>query len=368
MHQERIDSLTHGLRELNLSALALLPGASLKYLIGIDLHLMERPIIGLFPSGGQPALIVPDLDRGKASKRSELVKVFSYPEQARARDAVIKRALSELGLLAGRLGVEPLSMRYQEQSLLLSAAPDLKLVPAEEAVIRLRITKSEAEIKSMQKAVDIAEAAIGRALPAVKTGMTELQLANRIVVELLEAGSEPDLPFQPIVASGPNSALPHAGAGSRRLQEGDMLLIDWGANSDGYMSDITRTYCLGPPDKEMKHAHSAVLAANEAGRTAVSAGTSCEAIDLAARKAIEERGLGEYFVHRTGHGLGLEAHEPPSIQADNPQELAVGMALTIEPGVYFPERWGIRIEDNLVVTATGAITLTTIERKLRNLL
>lgn len=365
MHRARIESLNHSLRQLNLVGLALLPGPSLKYLIGLDLHLLERPIIGLFPTGGKPVLIVPDLDREKADQRSELVKVYSYPEETGAREEVIRRAVSDANLQHGQLGVEPLSMRFQEQQLLLSAASELHLVPAEEAVMRLRITKSESEIKCMAKAAEIAESAIERALPAVRVGMSELQLANRIVVELLEAGSEPELPFHPIVASGPNSAMPHAGAGSRVLQQGDMLLIDWGASFGGYMSDITRMFCLGPPDEEMERAYSAVLAANGAGRAAVAAGTTCAAVDAAARDVLEGQELGRYFVHRTGHGLGMEAHEPPSVQSDNLQELAPGMAFTVEPGVYLPGKWGIRIEDNVVVTPNGARTLTSIDRNLR---
>lgn len=365
MSQARIEALNHSLQQLNLAGLALLPGPSLKYLIGLDLHLMERPIIGLFPTDGKPALIVPDLDREKADQRSDLVQIYSYPEKSGAPEEVIRQAVGDVNLHEGRLGVEPLSMRFHEQQLLQSASPGLQLVPAEEAVMRLRITKSKGEIEGMEKAVQIAELAIERVVPSVKLGMSELQLANRIVIELLEAGSEPDLPFQPIVASGPNSALPHAGAGSRVLQEGDMLLVDWGARYGGYVSDITRMFSLGTPDDAMDRAYATVLAANESGRAAISAGTTCAEVDAATRRVIEDGYLGQYFVHRTGHGLGMEAHEPPSVQSDNFQQLATGMAFTIEPGVYLPGKWGIRIEDNVVVTANGARTLTTVDRTLR---
>lgn len=365
MYRERLGALKPALKDLNLAALALLPGPSLKYLTGLDFLLMERPILGILPAAGRPVVVVPDLDRENAGKRGDLVDVFSYPERAEARDNVIQQAIQSLGLGVDRVGVEPLSMRYQEQNLLLAAAPGLKLVPAEEAVLKLRISKSDDEVEEMLKAVQIAEQALEKTLPRLRIGMTELDLANLLMVELLGAGSEPDLPFHPIVASGPNSALPHAGASRRKLQEGDILLIDWGARSAGYVSDITRTFCLGMPTDEMIAGHAAVLAGNHAGREAASAGVSCQGVDHAAREAIEARDLGTYFIHRTGHGLGLEAHEPPSIQGDNPQVLDVGMTFTVEPGVYLPDRWGIRIEDDLVITDSGARTLTSLDRDLR---
>jgi Xaa-Pro dipeptidase len=225
------------------------------------------------------------------------------------------------------------------------------------------MTKDEAEIAAMRKAVRITEDALSRTLDSFKAGMTEKQVAAELLVNMLKGGAE-TLPFEPIVVSGPNTALPHAAPGERRVQRGDLLLFDFGVTVDGYASDITRTFAVGAIDDELKRVYDLVLHANEAGRQTARPGVPGETIDRAARKVIVDGGYGDYFTHRTGHGLGLDGHEPPYVVEGNTVPFEVGNVVTIEPGIYLPGKGGVRIEDDVVITAGGAESLTTFPREL----
>jgi Xaa-Pro dipeptidase len=195
--------------------------------------------------------------------------------------------------------------------------------------------------------------------------MTERALAAEITVGLLREGSESQIPFAPIVAPGPNSANPHAFPSDRQLQKGDLLIIDWGANVGGYFSDLTRTFAIGEVDDELQRIAQIVLEANEAARRIAGPGVAAEDVDHAARQVIEDGGYGEFFIHRTGHGLGMEVHEEPYIRAGNSFPLTPGMTFTIEPGIYLPGRGGVRIEDDVVITEHGLRSLSDMPRELR---
>jgi Xaa-Pro dipeptidase len=172
------------------------------------------------------------------------------------------------------------------------------------------------------------------------------------------------MPFTPIVSGGPNSANPHAVPTQRRLQAGDLLVIDWGASWEGYFSDLTRTFAIGEPEPELWGVARTVLEANLAGRAAAMPGVPASAVDTAARAVIEGAGYGPYFTHRTGHGLGMDSHEEPYIRGDNDQLLTPGMTFTVEPGIYLPERNGVRIEDNVAISTDGCDTLSSLPREL----
>jgi Xaa-Pro dipeptidase len=224
--------------------------------------------------------------------------------------------------------------------------------------------KDESEIAAMQQAVDIAQAAIRATIPKIKPGATEREIASELVVQMIQYGSEPTFPFFPIVSAGPNSANPHAAPGDRPMALGDMLVIDWGANVNGYCSDITRTFALGEVDQDLIQIAEIVKLANAAGHEAVRPGVPASKVDQAARTVIEEAGYGSFFTHRTGHGLGLEGHEEPYLHGESETILEEGMTFTIEPGIYLPGRGGVRIEDDVVVTAEGVNSLTTLPRSL----
>jgi Xaa-Pro dipeptidase len=193
--------------------------------------------------------------------------------------------------------------------------------------------------------------------------MSEKQVAAMLTQELLTGGADA-IAFGPIVASGPNSASPHAWPTDRPLQNGDLLVIDWGVLIDGYPSDITRTFAVGEIDDELKHIYETVKLANSVGKQTARPGATGQDVDRAARKVIEDAGYGEQFFHRTGHGLGLEGHEVPNMVEGNLEPLLPGNVFTIEPGIYLSGRGGVRIEDDVVVTSDGCRSLTNFSREL----
>jgi len=359
---QRLERLSAILREAGLDALALNPGPTLTYLTSLHFHLMERPVVGLFTAHGEAGMVLPELEREKLSGTPFLA--FPYGEDPATWEAAFRRALDALGLATAAIGVEPTRLRVLELRYLERAALGATFPGAAEVIAQLRLRKDEHEIAAMRQAVRIAEEAFRAALSRFRVGMTEQQLAAELVVQLLRHGSAPDLPFQPIVAAGPNGANPHATPTERPIQPGDLVIVDWGANYGGYFSDLTRTLAVGNIDPELERVAQIVLQANQAGREAVRPGLPAGQVDAAARRVIVEAGYGAHFIHRTGHGLGLEVHEPPFLYAENVQALEAGMTFTVEPGVYLPGRGGVRIEDNVVVTTTGSKTLSTLPRTL----
>ena len=232
-------------------------------------------------------------------------------------------------------------------------------------VSALRAVKSAAEIASIRKAADVARSALEALLTSVdwRAGATEVEVAVALESELRRAGSE-GLPFEVIVASGDRTSLPHARPGERRIAEGDLLLIDFGAIVDGYCCDISRTFSIGDPADWQVEVHGRVLEAQEAALAAVGPGVLAADVDGAARDALASHDLAEYFGHSTGHGIGLEIHEDPRVSARSVDVLEPGHVVTIEPGVYLPGRGGVRIEDDVAVAETGSDVLTSVSRKL----
>jgi Xaa-Pro aminopeptidase len=361
---DRLGRLMKALEASEWDALALIPGPNMLYVTGLNFHLLERPVVFLAAPGVTPHFILPELERAKAEGAGMGAKVFAYGEDHASWVHAFEQAGQSFGLAKMRVAVEPLRMRLNEMGMLEAAAPDVHLESGEAILADLRVAKSDEEIANMRQAVWVAEQALEAAVKMIQPGMTERDLASELTLELLRAGSDPELPFAPIVASGPNSALPHATPTERRLESGDLLVIDWGASVHGYFSDLSRTLALAPLDPELETIHRTVQAANQAARQAVKPGATCGAIDDAARQVIDAAGYGRFFIHRTGHGLGLEAHEPPFIRGGNPQTLEPGMTFTIEPGIYLTGRGGVRIEDDIVVGESDGESLSSLGRDL----
>jgi Xaa-Pro aminopeptidase len=361
----RLEKLYTELNKGGFDAVALNPGPTLTYLTGLHFHLMERPVVMLFTSGKMPALILPELELQKVKQIAYPVQAFPYGENPLEWDEAFKKAVKSLGLNGKQIGVEPRAMRLLEFRHIKAGAPEADYPDASTALAALRICKDANEISCMRVAVKIAQDSLEATLPSIIFGMTEKELANELVAQLLKHGSEPEMPFSPIVSGGPNSANPHASPSDRKLQAGDLLVVDWGATYEGYISDLTRTFAVGQVAKEYQKIHKIVQEANAAGRAAGKPGIPCAEVDKAARKVIEDAGYGVYFTHRTGHGIGMESHEDPYMRGDNLQLLELGMAYTVEPGIYLPDRNGVRIEDNLVVTESGVESLSDMPRQIR---
>ncbi len=365
MAQSRFDKLNASLRTSELDAVILNPGPTLVYLSGLHFHLMERPVVLFFAKDQEPALVLPELELQKVSSLPYELQVFSYPENPAEWGNAFRSAVQALGLDGKRIGVEPNQLRLLEYGYIKDNAPKAEFPNAGEVLSSLRLKKDQVEIEAMRKAVSIAQSALNATIPSIKIGVTEKEISSELVMQLLKHGSEPELPFSPIVSGGPNSANPHASPTERKFQAGDLLVIDWGATHNGYISDLTRTFAIGDVDEEYQKIHRIVQEANAAGRAAGKPGVPCANVDIAARDVIEKAGYGKYFRHRTGHGIGMEAHEEPYMRGDNMQILEPGMAFTVEPGIYLLDRNGVRIEDNVVITNDGADVLSDMPREIR---
>ncbi|MBI2332912.1 MAG: aminopeptidase P family protein [Chloroflexi bacterium] len=365
MTRQRLDRLTASLLISNLDAVILNPGPTLKYLTGLSFHLMERPVVLFVAPGKDPVLVLPELELPKVDLFPYKVQGIAYGENPSEWDNAFRKAAQALGLDGKRIGVEPRNLRLLEFSHVKAGASEADYPDASDVLAELRLRKDKAEVETMRKAVKIAQDALEATLPQIKIGMTEKEVAAELVMQLLKHGSDSELPFAPIVSAGPNSANPHASPSDRKLQAGDLLVVDWGAAYDGYISDLTRTFAVGEVDEECQKIHKIVQESNAAGRAAAKPGIPCANVDKAARDVIENAGYGKYFTHRTGHGIGMEGHEAPYMRGDNMQILEPGMAFTVEPGIYLTNRNGVRIEDNMVITDDGAESLSDMPREIR---
>lgn len=363
MLKDRVEKLFTTMENFGVDALAVNPGSSLTYLTGLDFHLMERPTLAFFSPGRNPVLVIPRLEAVKLTEMEYEVDAILYDEDPSLWQHSFDHAADLLGLKGKKLGMEPLALRLLELNYIQRACKPI-IQDATALMATLRARKDAQEIENIQIAANIAQTALKETLPLVKVGMSEQEVAAELVVQLLRAGCPPHLPFGPIVSSGPNSANPHASPSDRKLQVGDLLLFDWGARHNGYISDLTRTFAIGDVDPEFVKIHDIVHQANAAGRVAGKPGVPASAVDIATREVIETSGYGKYFTHRTGHGIGLDVHEDPYIRGDNSQVLEVGNCYTIEPGIYLMGRNGVRIEDDVFVTETGSQSFSDMPREI----
>lgn len=360
----RQSQLGQALKAAGFDAMALNAGPSQVYISGLHFHLMERPAVLLLAPGQTAVMVLPEFEKGKTASLGFELRTVTYGEDPAEWQAAFNEAARLLGP-AKRIAVEGLRLRVMELRYLEGAFGGARFDVAEELIAGMRMHKDAGEVAAMKKAAQIAEAGLEATLKKIQVGMSEKEIAGILVQELYAQGSDPELPFAPIVAAAANSANPHSTVSDYKIRKGDLLLIDWGASYNGYLSDLTRTFAVGEISEEFKRIYEIVKLANQAGREAAKPGAPCAAVDEAARDVIEDNGYGQYFTHRTGHGLGMEGHEEPYMRAGNSLPLAPGMSFTVEPGIYLDGRGGVRIEDDVVITADGAQTLTSFPRELR---
>ncbi|MDX1413172.1 MAG: Xaa-Pro peptidase family protein [Candidatus Promineifilaceae bacterium] len=363
MNKLRLNKLQEQLTSHRLNGVALVPGPNMLYISDIHCHLSERPIVLFIPAKGEPAIIIPTLEAMKAQNAGiSDDHIFDWNDQE-GYAAAFQGASKRLALKGWAVGVEALHMRVLELDLLQQFAPGITFSHAEPIISQLRSVKDETEITAMEKAILVAEKSMHLLLPRINIGMSEKQIAAMLTQTLLEEGAE-SIAFGPIVASGPNSASPHAVPTNRSIQPGDLLVIDWGVYVDGYPSDITRTFAVGEIDGELRAIYEIVSAANARGKEVAKPGVRGQDVDRAARQVIQDAGYGANFFHRTGHGLGLEVHEEPNMVEGNLEPLRPGNVFTVEPGIYLAGYGGVRIEDNVLITADGSRSLTSFPREL----
>lgn len=364
MNAKRIYHLMKILVDNDLHAVAFNPGSNLAYLTGLNFHLSERPIVLIISQSALPLIVLPELEAPKLQSADIQLEGVTYTDNPETWQKAFIRAAKAADLSGKKVAVDENELRVLELQLLESAAQDASFVSFAAGLSELRICKEEAEIDFMRQAAVIAEGAFEAIQSSIIAGITEKELAAELTLQLYRHGSDTELPFQLHVSSGENSANPHAMPTDRRLQNGDLVIFDWGARYHGYCSDITRTIAVGDISDELKHVYEIVLQANLAGRDAACAGIPAGEVDKAARAVIEKQGYGDYFIHRLGHGLGLQGHEPPYLFSGSEKLLRAGMTHTIEPGIYLPGVGGVRIEDDVVITETGCRLLTSLDRSL----
>ncbi len=363
-YQTRNTRLLEYMKQHQLPMLVLNPSPSFVYLTGLHFHIMERPTLLWISDTGKKALITAELERENAKKSAVPLEVFCYSDDPSSWRKTFQAAADYMGPIHNAIGIEPNHIRFLELDLLQQVTAGNKLISGEKALTALRIRKDPDELELIQKAVDIAETAFTNFIKQIVPGMSERQAVGELSIQLLKAGSESKFAFTPIIASGPNSADPHASPGDRVFQPGDLIVVDWGAVYQGYASDLTRMIAITPIADELRNIHQAVKKANQTARESLRAGLTCGAMDQIARDCISQAGYGPYFTHRLGHGIGMEVHEPPFLFGANTQPLETGMVITIEPGIYLPGKGGVRIEDDAVITPDGSKTLSSLNRDL----
>ena len=355
----RLDGL---LNKSEADIVAFVPGENMVYFTGLHLHLSERPILGLYSRQGL-SFIIPELEVAKLEARPDLeARRFMWTDKG-GYETAFREAVEALATPDATFAMDGQTMRFFEWRALEKAGlASANALDVGDVFLNMRARKAPEEIANMRRAIDISEAALEATMAWARPGMTERQIADRLSAEMVDKGAQ-GFAFL-LVLTGEKSGLPHGDTGDRVWGADEFLLIDFGARYNDYPADITRTFCNGVPTAQMRAMYDAVYGANKAAREFARAGVSCEAVDRVARDVIEAAGLGEFFIHRLGHGLGLSVHELPNIVEGNAQLLESGMVFSIEPGVYIPGVGGVRIEDNVVVTADGVEALTSYPREL----
>ena len=345
----RLTAAQDAVQQLGIDALLVTPGADLRYLCGYDAKPLERLTCLIVPAVGDPVLVLPGLERlaAEASPVGALgLPLLPWTET----DDAISIVSQHLGT-PGECAVD--DRMWAEKLLAFQAAlPTTRFGRAGRVIHELRMRKDAAEVEALASAGGAIDTVHAQVAPLLRAGRTEREVGRDIAELILHAGHA-EVEFV-IVGSGPNSASPHHDLSDRVLQSRDVVVVDiGGAMPDGYFSDSTRTYVVDEAPEGFLEEYAALETAQEAARDAVRPGVTCAAVDAAARAVLADAGLGDFFVHRTGHGIGLEAHEEPYIVAGNDRALEPGMAFSIEPGFYRTGRYGARLEDIVVCTESG---------------
>jgi Xaa-Pro aminopeptidase len=305
-------------------------------------------------------MVVPELEEEKAKLLSSIKNIQKFTDAA-GPERVVKSTLKVLHLTRGRLGVEGF-LPYKFSRMISKAAPKADLAEASNIFAELRIIKAPYELELMRKAAEITARGIEAGVKAIRVGATELDVGFEIERTIKQSGGE-SVPFC-LVLRGPNAALPHGSTSKDKIQNGDSVVMDVGATVDGYYGDLTRTVFVGSASAKQREIYDIVLRAQEKAIAVAKPGIPASVVDKTARGVIKEAGYGERFTHRVGHGLGLEVHEEPSVTATCKTVLKPGMTFTVEPGIYLPQEFGVRIEDNITITEEGRITIGACEKTL----
>jgi len=352
MHWDRTNACQRALADADADAVVLFPSTNMYYLSGFEDEPMERHLF-LFVTESDTLFVVPELYGHEVSEHSHVESVWTWSDET-VPLKVLDRVVDELGLSESDILVDDRMWATFTQDLQ-DVLPQSTFGLASSILDSLRITKDHSELEALRGAAERADTVSEqiRALGGDAIGRTESELAEKIETLLSEAGCSRTA-FEPIVGSGPNGAKPHHRNSDRTIDAGEPVVLDFGGLYNQYPGDQTRTVVFdGEPPAQFTEAHAAILEALETGVEAVEPGVTAEAVDRTVRGVIESHGFGEEFIHRTGHGVGLDVHEPPYIVEGNDRTLEPGMVFSIEPGIYVDGEFGVRVEDLVAVTADG---------------
>ncbi len=351
MHS-RIEALRHRFRSLGVANFIVAKFS--------DIHSKEssniRYLCGF--SGSNAVLVVTSRDAylitdgrytNQAIEEVRNAKVFTYKNGVSLADAFVREMKSNREIkIRGRIGFEMNRLTYEMHQTLTRYFPNCTLVETTGVIEKMVAVKDEQEISAIKKAVAITDEVFNRILPLIKPGVSEMDISAEITYQHKKLGAERD-GFEPIVASGIRSALPHGLASNKKINKGEFVTVDMGCIADGYASDLTRTVVVGKATLEQKKIYNIVLRAQQSACEAVRAGMLAKELDKVARDVIVAEGKGDYFTHSLGHGIGMEVHCAPRVSNQSVDKLAIGNVITIEPGIYIPNWGGVRIEDDVVV-------------------
>jgi Xaa-Pro dipeptidase len=351
VYAKRVQKLKRGLAGAGLNGAVVVPGPNMRYYTGINSLLLERPFMMLVPAEGEVHLVAPALESGPYIGGSLKLKVHPWTD-SEGWDGAIRKAVQGAGV-KGAWGVEGRTPFLFLNRLLKRADP--KFEDAEPILQGLREVKDEAEVRLLRKSSEILSRSFEEFPDLLKEGRSELDVAKGATDIIYAKGATKvdDV----LVQSGPRAADPHGLPSTRKIGRGESIIIDIGAVYNGYYSDITRTYCIGS-SAEVERVYEKVLEAETDGIAAARAGVLVGSVDGAARGVLARAGMGEYFIHRTGHGLGLEVHEAPYIIEGGKEKLGPNMCFTVEPGVYIRGKLGVRIEDDVLMEGRKGAAIT----------
>lgn len=353
---DRLSSLRSAMADQAIDLVCLGPGAHLKWLLGLHPHADERPL--LFCTTQESAgFLMPALEAESLRPHTDL-PFFEWADDQGPQEA-LSNLLDDLNAHGARSLVLDETMRADFAALMQDHLINAKRQFTESTVGALRMRKDDTAYSALKKNAQIADRALQAAWAMMKPGLREDEVGGIIKDSFLSQGAKP---LFGIIGAGANSAFPHHQTGATALKSGDAVVMDIGASINGYSSDITRMAVIGNPPEGYTQVHDVVERAVQAALAAARPGVAAKVVDRAARDVITEAGYGEFFVHRTGHGLGTEVHEPPYITASSETILDEGMVFSIEPGIYLPGRFGIRLEEIVILRADGPEILSDLPR------
>ncbi|MET3575938.1 Xaa-Pro peptidase family protein [Bhargavaea ullalensis] len=360
---DKLKEVTHHLKENGIDAAFITTPDNVFYLSGFKSDPHERLLAVAVFKDAEPFIIAPKMEVPDVKAAGWTGEVVGHADTDDAWE-IVAEAVARRNVKPASIAVEKVHMNVERFERLSSMYPEAAFTGLDDKLNAMRNIKGEEELEKLRKAAELADYAVEVGCREIAEGKTELEILMAIEFEMKKKGVS-HMSFDTMVLSGKKTASPHGKPGTRKIQKGDFILFDLGVVWEGYCSDITRTVSFGEPSDEQREIYETVRRAEQAAVDAVKPGVRAMDLDKIARDVITDAGYGEYFTHRLGHGLGISVHEFPSIHGANEIELREGMVFTIEPGIYHPEVTGVRIEDDVAVTADGVEVLTKFPKDLQ---